>query len=88
MKYENIVAGKFISRPNRFIADVYVESGSGMDSAADAIAMESEAVKAHVKNTGRLGELLVPGAKIYLEDHFGHMGSRKMRYSHSGRKTD
>ena len=81
MKYENIVAGKFISRPNRFIADVYVESGSGMDSAADAIAMESEAVKAHVKNTGRLGELLVPGAKIYLEDHFGHMGSRKMRYS-------
>ena len=57
MKYENIVAGKFISRPNRFIADVYVESGSGMDSAADAIAMESEAVKAHVKNTGRLGEL-------------------------------
>ena len=66
MKYENIVKGKFISRPNRFIA--YVE-------------IAGETVKAHVKNTGRLGELLVPGAEVFLEDHAGRMGSRKLRYS-------
>ncbi len=66
MKYEKIVEGKFISRPNRFVANVFTESGE---------------TKAHVKNTGRLGELLIPGAKIYLEDHAGRMGNRKMRYS-------
>ncbi|MBQ3611882.1 MAG: sugar fermentation stimulation protein SfsA, partial [Firmicutes bacterium] len=67
MRYENIVKGKFISRPNRFIAMVELE-GVG-------------AVKAHVKNTGRLRELLVPGAEVLLEDHDGRMGSRKLRYS-------
>lgn len=66
MRYENIVKGKFISRPNRFIAMVEVDG---------------ENVKAHVKNTGRLGELLLPGAEVFLEDHEGRMGSRKLRYS-------
>ncbi len=66
MKYEKIIKGKFIDRPNRFIALVEVEG---------------EAVKAHVKNTGRCRELLVPGAAVYLEDFEGRMGGRKMRYS-------
>ncbi len=66
MRYENIVKGKFISRPNRFIA---------------LVELDGEQVKAHVKNTGRLGELLIPGAEVYLEDHDGKMGTRKLRYS-------
>ena len=52
MKYENIVQGKFIKRPNRFIAHVEIEG-------------REEIV--HVKNTGRCKELLVPGAVVYLE---------------------
>lgn len=52
MIYENIVQGKFISRPNRFIAHVEIDG-------------EEQVV--HVKNTGRCKELLVPGAIVYLE---------------------
>lgn len=66
MRYENIIEGKFISRPNRFIADVLVDN---------------KEEKAHVKNTGRCRELLIPGAHVYVEDHYGRMGKRKMRYS-------
>lgn len=66
MKYENIVKSKFKSRPNRFIAHVDVECITQ---------------KAHVKNTGRLKELLMPGATVYLQDHISSMGNRKLRYS-------
>ena len=52
MKYNHIVTGKFIERPNRFIA--YVEVGGKRETV-------------HVKNTGRCRELLVPGATVYLE---------------------
>lgn len=52
MKYNHIVEGRFIERPNRFIA--YVD-------------IAGERTKVHVKNTGRCKELLVPGAKVYLE---------------------
>ena len=52
MKYERIEEGKFIERPNRFIA--YVE-----------IAGQKETV--HVKNTGRCAELLQPGATVYVQ---------------------
>lgn len=52
MKYKNIVKGTFIERPNRFIA--YAE-------------IEGKIEKAHVKNTGRCRELLLPGASVYLE---------------------
>ena len=52
MKYFNIVEGKFISRPNRFIA--YVE-------------IDGKKEIAHVKNTGRCKELLTDGATVYLE---------------------
>lgn len=54
MKYSNIVKGKFLSRPNRFIAHVEI---CGREEVA------------HVKNTGRCRELLVPGAEVYLQ-HF------------------
>lgn len=52
MIYENIVEGKFINRPNRFIAHVEIEGQEQI---------------VHVKNTGRCKELLVPGAVVYLE---------------------
>ena len=52
MKYECIVEAKFISRPNRFIANVEVHG---------------EEIKVHVKNTGRCKELLIPGRTVYLE---------------------
>jgi len=54
MRYSNIVKGRFISRPNRFIAHVEIDG-------------REEVV--HVKNTGRCRELLPPGAEVYLE-HF------------------
>ena len=52
MKYQNVIQGKFISRPNRFIAEIQ---------------LGTERVICHVKNTGRLKELLVPGATVWLE---------------------
>jgi sugar fermentation stimulation protein A len=54
MRYDQVIEGRFISRPNRFIANVYVQ-GSMM--------------RAHVKNTGRLRELLVKDATVYLQKH-------------------
>ncbi|MBQ7955707.1 MAG: A/G-specific adenine glycosylase [Lachnospiraceae bacterium] len=52
MKYQNVVRGRFVDRPNRFIAHVEIEG-------------KIETV--HVKNTGRCRELLLPGATVYLE---------------------
>lgn len=52
MRYQWVIPGKFLSRPNRFIA--LVEVGG-------------ETVVAHVKNTGRCKELLVPGVTVYLQ---------------------
>lgn len=66
MRYKNVVKARFISRPNRFIANVNVDG---------------ETVVSHVKNTGRCRELLVPDAAVYLEDFDGRMGTRKLRYS-------
>lgn len=62
MKYSNIVHGKFIDRPNRFIAHVEVEG-------------KIETV--HVKNTGRCKELLLPGVEVVLEDFRKNPGQRK-----------
>ena len=66
MEYKNIVKGKFISRPNRFIARVEVGG---------------QIAECHVKNTGRCRELLLPGTTVYMEDFAGRMGSRRLRYS-------
>lgn len=51
MRYDNIQSGRFLERPNRFIA--YVE-------------INGKREKVHVKNTGRCKELLQPGALVYL----------------------
>lgn len=51
MKYENVVSGIFLSRPNRFIAKVLIGG-------------KEEIV--HVKNTGRCRELLTEGSIVYL----------------------
>jgi len=63
MKYRKIVEGKFISRPNRFIANVNING---------------EDMVCHVKNTGRCRELLVPGAKVFLEE--SDNPARKTKY--------
>lgn len=52
MKYKKTLHGKFESRPNRFIAKVWI--GDMLETV-------------HVKNTGRCKELLLPGADVVLE---------------------
>lgn len=65
MRYENIVKAQFISRPNRFVAEVL---------------LDGEKATVHVKNTGRCRELLIPGATVYLEDFTKRRGKRKLLY--------
>ena len=48
MIYERIQKGRFLKRPNRFIAKIEING-------------KEETV--HVKNTGRCAELLAPGAE-------------------------
>ena len=52
MKYNNIVEGIFLARPNRFIAHVEI------DGAVEVC---------HVKNTGRCAELLIRGVRVFLQ---------------------
>ncbi len=52
MKYDNIVKGEFVDRPNRFIANVIINGKTEV---------------CHVKNTGRCKELLIKGATVYLQ---------------------
>ena len=52
MRYENMVPGIFLSRPNRFIAKVLID---GIEETV------------HVKNTGRCRELLPPGAEVWCQ---------------------
>lgn len=63
MRYERISEAVFFSRPNRFVA--YVER-------------EGKQEICHVKNTGRCRELLVPGARVYLQE--SDNPSRKTKY--------
>ena len=64
MKYDNIVPGYFRARPNRFIAKVEIGG-------------QEETV--HVKNTGRCKELLLEGARVFLEE--ADKEGRKTKYS-------
>lgn len=50
MRYEKMVEGVFLRRPNRFIAHIEIDGQEEI---------------CHVKNTGRCRELLVPGAKVW-----------------------
>ncbi len=52
MRYGEVKRGRFLARPNRFVAHVE---------------LEGELVVCHVKNTGRCRELLTPSAAVYLE---------------------
>ena len=54
MRYEHMVPGRFLARPNRFIAQVE------LDGRVETV---------HVKNTGRCRELLPPGARVWCQ-HF------------------
>ena len=70
MKYRNIVRGRFVSRPNRFIAEVEVEMKNAEDKAGRRQEDEDgcrQKERVHVKNTGRCRELLLPGARVVLE---------------------
>ena len=66
MRYEKIKEAVFLSRPNRFIAEVIVD---GVKQ------------RVHVRNTGRCRELLKEGGSVYLEDHGEESKARKTRYS-------
>ena len=52
MHYPNMVIGRFLSRPNRFIAHIEIDG-------------QEEIV--HVKNTGRCRELLPHGAQVWCQ---------------------
>ena len=52
MKYQELKEGIFLKRPNRFLAHVMLDGKEEI---------------CHVKNTGRLGELLLPGRKVLVE---------------------
>ena len=51
MRYREVIEGRFIDRPNRFIAHVLI---NGVEETV------------HVKNTGRCRELLLPNAEVRL----------------------
>lgn len=52
MRYDNMVPGIFLARPNRFIAHVQINGKTEI---------------CHVKNTGRCRELLPEGAKVWCQ---------------------
>ena len=52
MRYENMVPGTFLRRPNRFIAHIEIDGKEEI---------------CHVKNTGRCRELLPPGASVFCQ---------------------
>lgn len=64
MEFPKLVKGIFCRRVNRFVAEVEIDG---------------TVEKCHVKNTGRLRELLFPGAPVYCEVH--PEGNRKTKFS-------
>lgn len=65
MNFETLICATYIRRVNRFVVEVRLSSG--------------EMVLAHLANTGRMGELLVVGRKVYLE--LSAKESRKTKYN-------
>ena len=53
MKYQDIVPGTFLTRPNRFIAHIVIDGKTEI---------------CHVKNTGRCRELLPTGAQVFCQN--------------------
>lgn len=64
MRYDNVRKARFIRRINRFAAQAEVDGKEEL---------------CHVKNTGRLGELLVPGTEAWVQEHDDE--KRKTRFS-------
>ena len=64
MKYGEIIHGQFDKRLNRFIAEVIIE---GITE------------RVHIKNTGRLKELFLPGTEVLLES--SNKPDRKTKFS-------
>ncbi|MFA5537042.1 MAG: DNA/RNA nuclease SfsA [Bacillota bacterium] len=64
MYYTDIKEAIFLNRPNRFIANIQLDGRTEI---------------CHVKNTGRCKELLLPGAKIYVQQAANP--NRKTKYS-------
>jgi sugar fermentation stimulation protein A len=64
MNYNNAITATFLHRPNRFIAQVLVNGREEI---------------AHVKNTGRCREILLPGTTVILEEATNT--ARKTKYS-------
>ena len=56
MQYSRVKEGVFLSRPNRFIAEI--EIGGQREIC-------------HVKNTGRCRELLIPGTRVWVQEAAG-----------------
>lgn len=66
MTYGAVLPAIFHERPNRFVAHCTLDDGTN--------------VVAHVPNTGRCRELLLPGVRVWLVDHGDNTG-RKTRYT-------
>ena len=64
MQYQMIREAVFLKRPNRFIAWILIDGREEL---------------CHVKNTGRCGELLIPGTAVYVQEHDDP--KRKTRFS-------
>lgn len=64
MNYKKIKKANFHRRLNRFVAEVY---------------LDEQIEKVHVKNTGRLKELLLPNAEVLLEE--SDQPNRKTKFS-------
>ncbi|GAB6100620.1 DNA/RNA nuclease SfsA [Halanaerocella petrolearia] len=52
IEFENLEVGKLIERPNRFVA---------------IVDLDGEEIKAYLPNPGRLEELMLPGAKVFVK---------------------
>ena len=53
VKYDHMVSGIFVARPNRFLAHIEIDG---------------QVQVVHVKNTGRCRELLTPGAQVWCQE--------------------
>lgn len=63
MTYTDLCPARFVARVNRFVAQVEIDG---------------EVHACHVRNTGRLREVLVPGAEVYVQR--SDKAERKTRY--------
>lgn len=72
MKYKNIIAATFLSRPNRFIAHITINHKEEI---------------CHVKNTGRCKELLLPGVELYVQTNNNPARKTKFDYYCEKRQT-